>query len=479
MAESTSNGSNPTIDTALAAIQQSSWMQEIRKHAAQYHRVGAWVAIFFDPLFGITDYLNIPEHWLQVMVLRLLVSMITLGGIFLYKKGIIDTFLMIAIPFTLISLQNAYTYSLIGPEDVLGHNLNYLALFMGAGLFILWPLRYSLIIIGVSIITSFFFVSTNQSLELGEFTVAGGLLLIAGSLFTILLIQARFRLRLREIKATLALNAQLKITDEQKKQIEGMNAQLMDYNQSLEKEVLARTESLKLANEERDKLVYRLSHDFKTPILNIRSLISMLKMQGITTEQEPIMAHVTKNIDRSEELLGDMVNYAVYANDQYEPKALTFEEKVNNVWKSLAFLHHDQFRPHISITNSHQHLLLHDPEKLRVILYCLLSNSLKYGPAQGNPTISIQIHTSEWGWHVTVSDNGTGIPKEIMPKIFEMFFRGDARSNGSGLGLFVARGIAEQFGGSITLESEVNQGTTVTLNLPPQKKTIDYYQKGQ
>lgn len=457
-----------SVDSALSNIQQSSWMEEIKKHSKQFHRVGAWVAIFFDPLFGITDYFNIPDQWIKVMILRLVVAAMTFLGLMLHKRGKIDTFLMIAIPFTLISLQNAYTYSLLGPEHVLGHNLNYLALFMGAGLFILWPLRYSLIIIGISLITSFYFVSTNAALELSEFAVAGGLLLIAGAIFTILLIQARFRLRLREIQARLALQVQLEITEQQKTTIQSMNERLLDYNKELEREVAARTESLRKANEERDKLVYRLSHDFKTPILNVRSLVSMMKMQGVSEANEPILAHLMKNVDRFEELLGDMMNYAVYANDSLEPRPINLEEKVANVWKNLTFLHQDQFQPTLNLKNGAEQPLVHDPEKLRVLLYCLLSNSLRFGPESGERRIVVEAASSQSGWLIQVKDNGTGIPKEIMPRIFDMFFRGDVRSNGSGLGLFVAKGIAEQLGGTLTVESEVNKGTTVTIHLPAQ-----------
>ena len=72
---------------------------------------------------------------------------------------------------------------------------------------------------------------------------------------------------------------------------------------------------------------------------------------------------------------------------------------------------------------------------------------------------------------ITVSDNGQGIPKEIQKSVFEMFYRGNEESQGTGLGLFIVRSALEKMGGTIELKSEKDEGSTFTLWLPasPQK----------
>lgn len=469
MIEKSHQATEQSANNLIDQISPSKLLAEIKRHSTHFHIIGAWVAIFFDPIFGITDYLNIPEHWVQIMVLRVSISLITLGALILHKKGKIDTFLLISVPISLISLQNAYTYSLIGAEDLLGHNLNYLALFMGAGLFILWPVRYSLISIFLSLIASFYFVSTNNALQLGEFAVEGGILLIAGALFTVFLIEARYRLRLREIKATLALNAQLEITAQQKLVIEGMNERLIGYNQELEREVAARTASLKKANEERDRLVYRLSHDFKTPILNFRSMISMITPNINDEQLKKVMNHLAINLDRFDELLGDMMNYAVYSNEQLSPQAIDLTKKLGLVWESLQFLHHHEYKPHIEITQQPSGSFIQDPEKVRVVFFCLLSNAIRYRSTQKETKISIQIHLDESGIAVTILDNGAGIPNAALPKVFDMFYRGDVRSTGAGMGLFITRGILEQLGGTIEIASTSENGTEISFKIPTLK----------
>jgi signal transduction histidine kinase len=96
----------------------------------------------------------------------------------------------------------------------------------------------------------------------------------------------------------------------------------------------------------------------------------------------------------------------------------------------------------------------------------LLDNAVKYTPQGGEVTVSLSEHD---GWvDLEVSDTGIGIPKDQIPLIFERFYRTDeARTaGGSGLGLSIARQIAEAHGGTIAVESKVHQGSTFVLPDP-------------
>jgi two-component system, OmpR family, sensor kinase len=109
-----------------------------------------------------------------------------------------------------------------------------------------------------------------------------------------------------------------------------------------------------------------------------------------------------------------------------------------------------------------------DEDRLRQLLLILLDNAFKYTPSDGTVTIGL---TRENGWAVvTVADSGVGIPADEIPRVFERFYRADpARSRdpgGTGLGLAIARWIIQQHGGEISLESKLDQGTTVRVRLP-------------
>ncbi len=182
-----------------------TWKDDLEQSSARYHTYGAWIAIIFDPVFGITDYLNIPHAFKQIMSLRIGVALITAFALLAHKHKYINSKMLIFIPFILISFQNAYTYSVIKVDDFTGHSLNYLALFIGAGMFVLWNWYYSLAIILPSILATGYFFQMNHHLNMQEALINGGLLLIVVAVFMFILIETRYRLTISVIKFKLAL----------------------------------------------------------------------------------------------------------------------------------------------------------------------------------------------------------------------------------------------------------------------------------
>ena len=181
------------------------WEEDLEASSKKYHIYGAWIAIIFDPVFGITDYFNIPHAFTQIMSLRLSVSAIAAMALLAHKYKYINSKTLIFIPFLLISFQNAYTFSVINVEDFTGHSLNYLALFIGGGMFVLWNWYYSLAIIIPSVAATCYFFQMNHQLNTEEALINGGLLLIVVAIFMFVLIETRYRLTISNIKFKLAL----------------------------------------------------------------------------------------------------------------------------------------------------------------------------------------------------------------------------------------------------------------------------------
>lgn len=110
-----------------------------------------------------------------------------------------------------------------------------------------------------------------------------------------------------------------------------------------------------------------------------------------------------------------------------------------------------------------------DPQRLRQVVQNLLSNALRYTPNGG--TVKVNVKGGEQEATITVQDTGMGIPADDLPRVFDRFYRGDASRNraegGAGLGLAIAKAIAEAHGGSIAADSKgANQGSIFTLRLP-------------
>jgi signal transduction histidine kinase len=107
-----------------------------------------------------------------------------------------------------------------------------------------------------------------------------------------------------------------------------------------------------------------------------------------------------------------------------------------------------------------------NPVELCRVFYNILDNAIKYTPSKGTILVSDKVFLNKY--ILTISDNGIGISKNIINKIFDPFFRGDpSRSTeGAGLGLTLSKRIIENHEGTISIKSELNKGTNVIISLP-------------
>jgi len=112
-------------------------------------------------------------------------------------------------------------------------------------------------------------------------------------------------------------------------------------------------------------------------------------------------------------------------------------------------------------------LILGDKSGLQQVFINLINNAAKF--SQEGSSVTIQVKESENQVHVSISDQGLGIPGEAMQHLFERFYRARnvtiAEIPGSGIGLYIVKSIVEELGGSIHVESELNKGTTFTVIL--------------
>lgn len=205
-----------------------AWQNELNKTAYKYHVLVAWVAVILNPVWAVGDYYTIPVHFNDFLVFRLSVTVAILVGIIFRKKLSNRPEIIAFIPFIGISIQNAFMYSVMNVTELEKHTFAYIALFIGAGMFVLWKPMYSIIIVVLSFIANIIFFHFNSSLQLGEILINGAMLTASVAIFTILLINTRTNLTKKEIVSRLALaetNKQLAI---QKNIIEEKNKDVQD-----------------------------------------------------------------------------------------------------------------------------------------------------------------------------------------------------------------------------------------------------------
>ncbi|MER2029389.1 MAG: cell wall metabolism sensor histidine kinase WalK, partial [Solibacillus sp.] len=222
---------------------------------------------------------------------------------------------------------------------------------------------------------------------------------------------------------------------------------------------------------ERREFVANVSHELRTPLTTMRSYLEALA-EGAWKDENiaPTFLNVTQTeTERMIRLVNDLLQLSKMDSQEYELN-LEFVE-FNKFFTQII----DRFEMSKSQNVEFVRLLPEksyfvdiDTDKLTQVIDNIISNALKYSPDGGNIRFGFTVHDNMI--RVMISDDGMGIPKENVTRIFDRFYRVDrarARSmGGTGLGLAIAREMIEAHGGKIWAESEEGQGTTIFFTLP-------------
>lgn len=236
-------------------------------------------------------------------------------------------------------------------------------------------------------------------------------------------------------------------------------------------------------NELKSRLITLTSHEFRTPLTVIASSVGILKSFGPKLTPEQQLEHfktIETYIQHTTNLLDDilLINRSESKQISYQPQNINIKDfccnLINNFQNSYPQY---QIRFHITNKNSlvkdeshpeNHHYLVRklDPQLLTQILNNLISNSIKYSPA--NKPIDLLLTVEAKNVILQVKDRGIGIPINNQQKLFETFYRGDNVGNiqGTGLGLAIVKECVELCKGTISFTSIVNQGTTFSINIP-------------
>lgn len=223
------------------------WQTELNAAAYKYHVLIAWVGVFLNPIWAIGDYFNSPDHFNDFFIFRIVVSALTFIGLLFRKKLVDHPWIIVFIPFAGIAIQNAYMYSVMSIDELRKHTFAYIALFIGAGMFVLWKPIYSVIVVLISFIFNIVLFAMYGHLKVSDVLINGGMLTASVALFTILLIHTRTNLTKKEIIARLALaesNNELAVKNEI---IEEKNKDISDsinYAQRIQQAMLPPFEKL-------------------------------------------------------------------------------------------------------------------------------------------------------------------------------------------------------------------------------------------
>ncbi len=254
-------------------------------------------------------------------------------------------------------------------------------------------------------------------------------------------------------------------------------APFMDQSGSIEGIIILLqdvTKHQKLENM-RKEFVANVSHELKTPLTTIRSYTETLLDGAIDDRDLSInfLQVVGSETERMARLVRDLLQLSDldFQQSKWSKKAVDLKEIIEETISKLdvSVKNKEQqvyFKPKNLEENAA--IIYADKDRIGQVILNLLSNSIKYTPEGGS--INIDINTREDTLILEIEDNGIGIPKEDLTRIFERFYRVDkARARelgGTGLGLSIAKEIIEAHEGTIEIFSEEGVGTKTVINLP-------------
>ncbi len=236
------------------------------------------------------------------------------------------------------------------------------------------------------------------------------------------------------------------------------------------------------SEKERQKLLYSISHELKTPITTLRGNLEAILDDKINGDREQLMDFVSNAYQKTrllERLVTDLFELSQFESGQFTFNfyLLPFDESFLQIFEKFARDAEQagcRFELDISedVRRKNPEFIL-DVERIEQVMYNLVNNAMKNMPKPGKITVGCEL--SEEKFLVTrISDTGSGIEKKDLPHIFEMFYTvsNDAKSKGTGLGLAISKEILAKHGAEISTESELNQGTTFTIKFPCAASTL-------
>jgi len=221
----------------------------------------------------------------------------------------------------------------------------------------------------------------------------------------------------------------------------------------------------------RREFVANVSHELKTPITSIQGYSeTLLSSDDIDKEtSDKFLAVINKEAERMSRLVSDLLKLSRMDFQSNVMNCASFNAvKVAKSCIDKIFIEADKKKQELVLFNDDEEIYAYANEvDIEQVLLNIISNAIKYTPESGK--IGVKVEQIGDNVEILVKDNGIGIPKEDLPRIFERFYRVDkARSRemgGTGLGLSIAKTMVEANGGKIKIDSDFGKGTEVRIRL--------------
>ena len=233
-----------------------------------------------------------------------------------------------------------------------------------------------------------------------------------------------------------------------------------------ERAIAEKNRELVEVNTELDKFFYSASHDLRAPLTSMKGLIGLMEETQDPEELKQYSALLKSRVENLEQFVRTITAYSSNARADLQRQPVVLRDILREALENVRFYPKADsitIRLDVPATLGIQS----DPMRLQIVFGNLIANAIKYHDfTKSNCFIAITHKAEKESISIQIEDNGCGIPEEVVPRIFDMFYRGHSQSEGSGLGLYIVREALEKLGGSIDVKSVYGLGSTFTITLP-------------
>jgi two-component system NtrC family sensor kinase len=251
--------------------------------------------------------------------------------------------------------------------------------------------------------------------------------------------------------------------------------QEVEYRKQMEQQIMVCERLASLGT-----LAAGVAHEINNPLAIIKESAGWMRQLFAKDELKDIPRHddfvkaldkVEKSVERASRITHQLLGFVGKSESSLSEVNLT-----ELIEEAIQLISHEAQNRDIRVLRQMEpsaNTIWSDPYQLRQVLLNLLTNAMHAVNSDG--TITIAIEDVGDCRTITISDTGPGIPRENLDKIFEPFFSTKSPGQGTGLGLFVSRGIVEKLGGTIEVASKIGQGASFSIRLPKQPQNTDDY----
>ncbi|MBL0745561.1 sensor histidine kinase [Chryseolinea lacunae] len=245
----------------------------------------------------------------------------------------------------------------------------------------------------------------------------------------------------------------------QKEELTAAIEELMSKNRSLEDTLT----QLRERNHELDQILYRTSHDLRSPLSSIKGILALLQLEP----QTDVIRNYGKHIDDKATQMDNLLRSLASLSKSILEEPLFGTIDLNKlIWQVIGEYRHlpswNQVEVHVEL---HALRLHTDPALITILFQCLISNAFIFRDPAKKGKLVIRTRHEHGHWIADVIDDGEGVHHTVQPHIFDMFYRGSERAIGNGLGLYIGKKAAHRLKGTLSVHPEPSF-TRFTLMLP-------------